>query len=191
MGGRTLEALEVVCSGADGAKILASNSRSPSPLEIDVLDGVTSLLDKSLTYQVEWAAGEPRYWMPETIQEYAREKLAEPAANDESEREAFERQHALYFMTLAEEAEPLLIGPRQMESLERLEADHDNFRAALKWSREHGEQGDNEATVIGLRIAGALWRFWTMHGYYSEGREQLRSLLACAERAGMTAPSSS
>jgi predicted ATPase len=177
-GGRTLEAVEQVCN-ADG------------DLQVDVLDGITSLVDKSLMYTVDGVGGrEPRYWMLETIHEYAREKLQESV-----EGEHIRRQHALYFMRLAEEAEVELRGPLQMEWLARLEDEYDNIRAALQWARETGESkgsigrhkggvvalddvGDvDEAAEIGLRIAGAIWRFWLRHGYFSEGREQLATFL--------------
>jgi predicted ATPase/class 3 adenylate cyclase/Tfp pilus assembly protein PilF len=177
-GGRILEAVEQVCN-ANG------------DLKVDVLDGITSLLDKSLMYTVDGAeGGEPRYIMLETIHEYAREKL-----QGSGEGEYIRRQHALYFMRLAEEAEGELRGPQQTEWLARLEDEYDNIRAALQWARETGEsresisrhKGDVEALAdvgdlddaaeIGLRIVGAIWRFWLRHGYFSEGREQLAIFL--------------
>ena len=82
--------------------------------------------------------GRPRYWMLETIHEYAREKLKESG-----EEEALGREHALYFMRLAEEAEPGLIGDKQAEWLNRLEDEHDNLRAALRWAQA-GEPGEAE-----------------------------------------------
>src|SRR5260221_10315030 len=77
-------------------------------------------------------------------------------------------------MKLAEEAESELTGPRQQEWLTRLEDEHDNLRAALKWARE---DGNPEAAEIGLRLVGALSRFWYIRGYRSEGREQLATAL--------------
>jgi predicted ATPase/class 3 adenylate cyclase len=167
-GGRTLEALEAVCN-YDGE------------LQVDVFDGAETMLSNSLLQQREGSDGEPRFWMLETIHEYAREKLEESG-----EAEALGKEHAIYFMRLAEEAEPHLLGIKQQEWLNRLEDEHDNIRYALKWAREQTERGDSAATAlveiaeIGLRTAGALWRFWQGRGYYSEGREELEGLLSAA-----------
>jgi predicted ATPase/class 3 adenylate cyclase len=193
-GGRTLEALEAVCN-YDG--------RYDGQLREDVLEGVQSLLDKSLLQQRE-DHGEPRFWMLETIHEYAREKLAESG-----EAAVLRRAHALYFMKLAEQAEPHLMGKDQQEWFDRLEEEYDNIRAALYWARESksgeerqrrmererameteaglGVAEDEDRQVeasqavpeveVGLRIAGGIGRFWNVRGYYSEGREQLRALL--------------
>src|SRR5207244_2749562 len=120
MGGRTLEAIEAVCN-ADG------------DLDIDVLDGVQSLVSKSLLQEREdlGGLGEARFWMLETIHEFAREKLEESAEGNE-----LHDRHAAYFLALAEEAGPELAGPQQGEWLARLEEEHDNMRAALNWARE-------------------------------------------------------
>jgi predicted ATPase/class 3 adenylate cyclase len=154
VGGRSLEALEAVCN-YDG------------DLQVDVFEGVETLLSSSLIQQREGSEGEPRFVMLETIHEYAREKL-----HDSGEGQALHREHSLYFMKLAEEAESQLTGARQVEWLARLEYEHDNMRAALRWARE-----SNQAEV-GLRLAGALSQFWNMRGYLSEGREQLAGVLA-------------
>src|SRR5207248_2412461 len=167
----------------------------------DVLDGVGSLVSKSLLQpgfpsrerEEEGQDGggrEPRFAMLETIHEYAREKLGESG-----EAEALERAHARYFMALAEEAEPHLTGARQAEWLHRLEEEHDNLRAALRWGREqagHGDAEGAEAAEVGLRIAGALWHFWEVRGYLSEGREQLADMLALSTPlTGQALPSQS
>src|SRR5262249_42552814 len=109
-----------------------------SAVTLDVLDGVQSLLDKSLLVEREGRNGEPRYWMLETIHEYAREKLQESGEGD-----VLAREHALYFMSLAEEAEPELTSNRQAEWLNRLEDENDNLRAALRWEgrQEKGSTG--------------------------------------------------
>jgi predicted ATPase len=111
-GGRTLEAIEEICD--------------PEGALVDVFEGVESLLRKSLLRQEEGPEGEPRFVMLETVHEYAREKLEESG-----EAEEIKRAHAEYFLALAEEAEPRLRGPEDVEWLERLEAEHDNIRAAL------------------------------------------------------------
>ena len=89
--------------------------------------------------------------MLETIREYALERLA--ARGD---GEAVRRRHADFYLALAEEAEPGLLGPQQREWLERLDAERDNIRAALTWAVETGE------AEVGLRIGSALWRFWQL-----------------------------
>ncbi len=173
-GGRTLEGLEAVCD----SEALQVEGR----LEMDVLEGVESLVSKSLLQQREGSEGsngEPRFWILETIHEYAREKLQEGG-----EAEPLEREHALYFMRLAEEAEPHLRGEKQVEWLSRLEDEYDNIRAALWWSREQRDQGDADAAEIGLRIAGAILRFWYVRGYFSEGREQFERALSSRGTSG-------
>jgi predicted ATPase len=161
-GGRTLEAIEAVCD-AEG------------PLPVDTFEGVSSLLDKSLLRQEEGPEDEPRFVMLETIHEYARERLVESG-----EAEEIGRAHTEYFLALAEEAEPELTGANQVLWMDRLEAEHDNFRVALARSLETGE------AESALRIGGALWRFWNVRGYFSEGRRWLGTGLS----EGGTAPSS-
>jgi predicted ATPase len=155
-GGRTLEAIEAVCD-------------AKGDLPVDTLDGVSSLLDKSLLRQEEGPEGEPRFVMLETIHEYARERL-----EASGEAEEVRRLHAEYFLALAEEAEPELTGPDQLAYLERLEAEHDNFRAALTWSLER-------ASVTALRMAAALARFWEKRSYFSEGSSWLEAAVRLSE----------
>ena len=143
---------------------------------MDVLDGVESLVSKNLLQQREGPEGEPRFWILETIHEYARTRLEES-----TDHKALQREHALYFMTMAEEAEPhLVVG--QEKWLDRLEGEHDNIRAALRWAR------DNNETEIGLRLAGALYNFWNMRSYFTEGREQLVTLLTPEGQNSETGP---
>jgi predicted ATPase/class 3 adenylate cyclase len=153
-GGRTLEAIEAICD-AEG------------DLPMDALEGVSSLLDKSLLRQEEGPNEEPRFVMLETIHEYAREKLGQSG-----EAEQIKRVHAQYFLTLAEEAYPELKGPDQHQWLERLEAEHDNMRAALSWTLERKE------VELALRMGGALSWFWEVRGHHSEGRRWLEEGLA-------------
>src|SRR5215213_9079358 len=152
--GRTLEAIEAICD-AEG------------DLGVDAFEGVSSLMDKSLLRQEEGPNGEPRFVMLETVHEYAREKLQESA-----EAQEIKRVHAEYFLTLAEEANPELRGPDQLEWLERLEVEHDNMRAVLSWALERKE------AEVALRLGGALWLFWSVRGYHSEGRRWLEEALA-------------
>src|SRR5688572_13755648 len=153
-GGRALEAIEAICD-AEG------------DLPVDAFEGVSSLVDKSLLGQEEGPNGEPRFVMLETIHEFAREKL-----QGSGEAEQIKRVHAEYFLTLAEEAFPELRGPDQLEWLERLEAEHDNIRTALSWALEGKE------VEVALRLGGALSWFWSMRGYYGEGRRWLEEALA-------------
>ena len=163
-GGRTIEALEAVCN-TKGLQVYGS-------LEVDVLEGVSALVDKNLVQQREGRTQGSRFVMLETIHEYAREKLQESGEAEESRR-----QQAYYFMRLAEEAEPHLTGKKQQEWLDRLEDEFDNLRAALRWASESGNVEDLE---VGLRIGGAIWRFWQVRGHYSEGRTELERLLSQA-----------
>jgi predicted ATPase/class 3 adenylate cyclase len=132
-------------------------------VEADV-DELQSLVDKNLVRRT----GE-RFWMLETIREFARERLA---ASDD--RDAIGRRHAEWFLALAEEAEPFLKGAEQAVWLERLEDEHDNLRTSLDWFFAHG---DVDGAV---RLAETLWPFWYMHGHVTEARRWLRRALEVA-----------
>jgi len=136
-------------------------------------DTLQSLLDKSLLRKLDSKIG-PRYWMLETIREYASEKLEALGEADE-----LRRRHVEYFLVLAEEAFPELKGSPG-PWLDRLEADHDNLRSVLDWLESAGR------TQEALQLAGALYRFWSTRGYLLEGRDRLERLLA-RERAGTSA----
>ena len=129
-GGSTLEAIEEICD-PEG--------------DIDILEGVDSLVEKSLLRQEEGADGEPRFVMLETVHEYAREKLEESGQAEE-----VKRKHAEYFLALAQEANAGLRGPEAAKGLERLEVEHDNMRAALGRTLRRGE------TDLALGFGGAL-----------------------------------
>lgn len=128
------------------------------------LDTLHSLVDKSLLRHTE-----ERFWMLETIREYAAERLEESG-----ETEELQRRHAEQFLALAEEAEPNLRGTPG-EWLGRLEAEHDNLRAAFDRFEASGE------TQRALRLAGALWRFWNLMGHLAEGSGRLERALAADE----------
>jgi predicted ATPase/class 3 adenylate cyclase len=156
MGGWTLEAAETVC-GSDG------------DVGIDILDGLESLITKSLVRRDDGADGEPRFGMLETIREYGLEQLAQAGELDE-----LRRWHAEYFLDLTEQAVPRLRGAEQRAWLDRLEAEHDNLRAALDWSVTADRQMN-----VALRLSGALAWFWAARGHISEGRRWLgRTLTA-------------
>ncbi|MFL5731579.1 MAG: ATP-binding protein, partial [Chloroflexia bacterium] len=129
-----------------------------------------SLVDKSLLRRD--ASG--RLEMHEVLRQYATEKLAELP----EEQDDIRRRHAAFYLDLARSAEQGLKSDKQGEWLERLEREHDNLRAVLYWAREHGE------VLTGLQLGGALWRFWYVRGYYSEGSEHLASVLAMPVTTG-------
>jgi predicted ATPase/DNA-binding CsgD family transcriptional regulator len=153
-GGATLEATQRVCD-------------TPGDLSVDTLEGIFSLLEKSLLSKGEGVEGEPRFVMLETIREYARERLEES-----EEVEKVSRLHAEYFVALAEKAEPVLWGVEDAAWFQRLEAEHGNLRAALSWSLGGAD------VELGLRLAGALGEFWYARGYYEEGKRWLERALA-------------
>jgi predicted ATPase len=148
-GGCTLEAAEKVAGGD--------------------LDTLQSLVDKSLLRH-----SDERFWMLETIREYAAERLEEPG-----DAEELRRRHTEHFLALAEEAQPnvrdeWLQGGR--EWLDRLEREHDNLRAAFDRLEDSGE------SELGLRLAGALSEFWESRGHVPEARRRLESALRADDR---------
>ncbi|MGD9147722.1 MAG: protein kinase, partial [Anaerolineae bacterium] len=142
-GGRTLAAVEAVCSHG---------------LAIDVMDGLESLLNKNLLRQEVGQGGEQRFVMLEMLHEYAWERL-----EASGEAEVLQRRHAEYFLALTERAEPELRGARQQHWFVRLRAEQDNLRSALAWSLGEGE------AELGLRLVGALRDFWFFDGHSAEG----------------------
>ncbi len=139
-----------------------------------VLDGIASLIDKSLLQRAEQAGErdeEPRLFMLETIREYGLEVLA---ANGEDEVAL--RAHADYYLALAEQAAAALGGPQLIVWLDRLEREHDNLRAAMQWTLEGGNA--REIMEMALRLGAALERFWVVRGYRNEGRAFLERALA-------------
>ena len=133
----------------------------------DVLDLLASLTDKNLVRRTA-EGDEPRFGMLETIREYGLERL-----EASGETEAIRRRHAAWCLALAEAeqgggADP---GPRSAAWMDRVEADHDNLRAALAWARDRGE------AELGLRLSAALWQFWWVRGYGTEGGAWLEEML--------------
>ena len=157
MGGCTFEAAERV-AGTEG--------------EPDLLEGIASLVDRSLLRESEGVGGEARFSMLETIREFAREQLAQTGEED-----TFVRRHALEFARFAEEAGAGLRGDAQVVWFERLEAEHDNLRAAMDSSLA---ARDDETA---LRLGGALGWFWYAHGHALEGCMRLTELLAATKGA--------
>ncbi len=156
-GGCTFEAADAVC---------AESGECSVPLH-----ELATLVDKSLLRMRSHEnrgsdAPEPRLTLLETIREYGIERL-----EAHGEAGTLRERHAAFYLTLAETAEPELGGPDQAAWSARLEREHDNMRAALHWAQDRGH------ATTGLRLAGALWRYWSVRGYLSEGRLRLRAML--------------
>ncbi len=162
-GGWTLDAAEAVCARA----------KVPRPF----LDLLASLVDKSLV-QADAAGTGLRYRLLETVRQYALERLVKGGA---AEVRATRRAHAEFFLALAEESAPHLHRPEQTEWLNRLEAEHDNIRAALA-----NLGADPGAGELLLRLAGALRHFWVIRGHRAEAEETLAAALV---HPGAAAPS--
>ncbi len=152
VGGCTLEAVEAVCD-------------TQQDLGVDVFDGMASIADKSLVQQCE-QAGEPRFTMLKTIRDYGVEQLA--ASGEEA---ATRRAHAAYYLVLAEEGNAGSDAAAG-EWPERVEMEHDNLRAALRWLTQTGD------AEWGMRMAAALFPFWEAREHFREGRDRLNRLLA-------------
>ena len=163
VGGWTIEAAEAICN-ADG------------DLRIVVLDGLQSLLDKSLLQHMAPLDGVPRFMMLETIRAYALERLCE-----RGELDTLHRHIAHYFLALVTTAEPALHGPEQEVWLLRLEAEAANLRSVLAWSLTAAD-----GVEMGLRLAAALGPFWSLREAEHEGREWLERMLARPEAGRRT-----
>jgi predicted ATPase/DNA-binding winged helix-turn-helix (wHTH) protein len=156
VGGCTLEAAEAVCdTGRD--------------LGIDLIDGLSSLVDKNLVQHSGRAEAAPRFAMLETIREYALDCLA-----DSGEQPAVRRTHAAYCLVLAEEGNPALPPEDRSRWLAQCEAEIDNFRSALDWLFQTPDPG------WGLRLCIALFLFWDIREHLTEARERLETILRLA-----------
>jgi predicted ATPase len=153
VGGCTLEGVEAVCN-------------TKQDLEIDVLDGMGSLVNNSLIRQLEQSAGEPRFVLLDTVREYGLERLA--ASGEES---ATRRAHAAYCLVLAEEGASQATDPASTEWVSLVEVEHNNCRAALDWLARSGN------AEWGLRLGAALFQFWETREHLTEGRDRLQKLL--------------
>ena len=160
-GGWTLQAASQACSGAPITKD-------------DVVYVLIGLIEQSLVVAEEDG---DRYRMLETVRQYARDRLLESG-----EGSRWQDRHLAYFLALAETAEPNLTGRDQQAWLDRLQAEHDNARAALAWSLTEGSD-----VASGLRLAGSLSRFWHLRGFLIEGRDWLAKLLAASPGVQQTA----
>ena len=155
---------------AGGARLDAIEAIFPfTDLGAEPIDAVTGLVEKSLLRRRDDPDGQPRFWMLDTIREYASEQLIRQA-KPEAEAEGITDRHAHYFRGLAEDAERRMHSADQRVVLEALEADHDNLRAAFDHLLATEASG-------ALRMAAALGFFWEIRGHLSEGRERLERAL--------------
>jgi predicted ATPase len=166
-GGFTFEAAE----GAAGAQrsVAVKENVAAEPM-IEVLDGITSLVDKSLLVAKPRSRGEVRFRMLEVVREYALDRL-----EASGEAEQMRRQHAAYFLAFAEEAEPHLHGPQPAEWMKRLEEEHHNIRAALRWSLAYD-------AGVAARLGAAIRYFWVFQGRLAEGLAVSQDILRLCDR---------
>jgi predicted ATPase len=162
-GGCTLEAALAVCAGVDTS-------------EVPMLEQLASLVDKSMLQHKRRENGAPRFIMLEVLREYALEQL-----DSAGQTEATRRRHWTYYLDLIEAIEP---GPKEPDLpawMKQLEEEHDNLRAALTWALEQNE------VEAALRIAGAVWKLWQIHGHVQEGMEWMQVILTRSEGQVSTA----
>lgn len=150
-GGWTLEAAEAV-----------AGREAP-----DVLSGISRLIDQSLAQRMVSPTAEPRFTMLETIRAYAWDLLV-----DSEDQVTTEQRHGLYYLTLAEHANELIVGPDQAIWLARLDDEIDNLRAVFARAIDHGD------AETALRLGAALWRYWRQRGHLNEGRTLLERAVA-------------
>ena len=177
-GGFSVEAAESVGSWqlAESSKeqSLSDDNRLPTAncqLPTDVLNLLSSLIDSNLLVSKEQTDGNVRLGMLEVVREFALECLEESG-----EAEIVRRGHSEFFLALAEEAEPNLTGGKSIKWLEKLETEHDNFRAALRWSLEQEPE-------TAARMTAALRQFWTNRSHLTEARSWLEAALEKSDNA--------
>jgi predicted ATPase/class 3 adenylate cyclase len=180
---RTFCLIGVFEGGCDVAALGRITSASfPTETTVDPLQQVEVLLDASLISVAGGVDGEPRATMLETIRGFALERLEHAGDLD-----LVRRAHAEYFADFSERMSQQFKGPAGLKSLEHLEIEHDNARAALRWSLDvgSGAQATNARTEIGLRLVLALSPFWYQHSHATEGRTWLvRAVDLASDEAG-------
>ncbi|HSK58940.1 MAG TPA: BTAD domain-containing putative transcriptional regulator [Actinomycetospora sp.] len=164
-GGFTPESAATVCADDAGS------------VRADVVPGLGLLADHSLAVPLTTDGADARFGMLPTIREFGRDRL-----DIEDDPAPVERRHAQWFLRLAEDAGAGFRGPALFPSIVALETEHENLRAALRWSIEH------DRADVGLRIVGALWRFWHLGGHLSEGRRWTAAVLDLPSSLGRTVP---
>jgi predicted ATPase/class 3 adenylate cyclase len=158
-------AAEAVVAEAAVAEAVVADGEQGTIAVGDVLDLLAQLVNKSLVIAKREQGTETRYHLLETIRQYASEKLW--AAE---EGEMMRHRHLDTFMRLAEEAEEEVTGPDQVAWLNRLEEELDNLRAAVEWAQKNNP-------VAGIRMIGALRRFFLVQGHLNEGIAWLSQLM--------------
>ena len=153
-GGWDLASAEAVCGGTGETA--------------DVLEGISALLDQNLVI-LDHTHPQGRYDMLDVVREYAGAQLAQSGEADQ-----VSQRHALYYLALAEEAEPNLARAGHQDWFRRLDAERGNFRHAMAWATERGK------TVLALRYSAALWRYWRQLGEFTEGRRWTDAALTLA-----------
>ncbi len=163
VGSCTLEAIEALCTALDG-------DNEPG----QILDRVASLIDMGLLRQTERELEETRFWMLETLREFAQEALA-----TSGEEEAVLQAHAKNYLQLATEVVPHLYGADEQgwSRFASFEQDHENLKAALHWFLDHRE------AKFALLLSTMLWWFWLIQGHLNEGCTFLEQALAMSEEA--------
>jgi tetratricopeptide (TPR) repeat protein len=151
--GGSLEQLEGVCGPAED-------------VGGELVEALDQLADQSLVRRLP-DFDEPRFLMLQTIRDFATERLEESG-----EAQLIRDRHVEAYIALARQAQPELFGPHRKEWLDRLEEDHDNFRAALEWAVASGNARQ------AMRLSGSFWRFWQMRGHIHEGRARMKQVLA-------------
>ncbi len=170
---RLFRRLSVFAGGFDFEAAEAVTS-STEDQESDIFTDTAELVEKFFLLTTEPIANEPRFRMPSTIREFGLEQLSECG-----EDAVVQQAHMIYFLALAQRAEIELAGPEQANWMQRLEADYDNLRGALRWMLDH-----DKATEA-LLTCCSLWRFWSHRGYIHEGQDWLERSLSIG---GDTAP---
>ena len=162
-----------VFAGSFSLEAAESASQCLEPLELDVLEGIGSLVDKSLLRTAEREDDAPRFAMLQTIREFAQDKL--DSAGERAEAEA---AHAGWFLDLARRVDREYYTAAEPEWVWRLQPERPNFRAALAWYLAHDPRGQF------LELSALIGRLWYKWERYSEGRKWLEQASAIAEKAG-------
>jgi DNA-binding CsgD family transcriptional regulator/tetratricopeptide (TPR) repeat protein len=147
-----------------------------APSTLDILEGVSALVDVNLVRALDEVVGLPRFGMLETVREFGLERLSSEASHL-----AIGEAHAAYFLALAESAEAELKGPRQLDWLARLDADRANLRIAANW---FFDRGDAERA---FRLDGALRFYWVVRGAFTEVRQRVAASSGLAGAGARTA----
>jgi predicted ATPase len=170
-GGCTLEALSFITQATD-VTIHPGGDRTS-----EVLEGVASLLNKSLVQQTEQEGEEPRFVMLETIRAFGLERLRE-----QGELEIARKNHARYYLQFAEEAYNHLFGTQAMRWFELVDREYENLHAVFAWALEKPGAQEEHRIEIAARLGLALWRFWAVRGRPGEGCAVVDQVLAASEK---------